>query len=56
MKMAIVVSLLGVSVLAFIGGLLFDDFKVLTREEKIQGIGTMAFTFFIIFITGLLNR
>ncbi|WP_373711574.1 hypothetical protein [Jeotgalibaca porci] len=51
-----VVSLLGVSVLAFIGGLMFDDYKRLSRREKKEGLATLIFVFLILVATGLLNR
>lgn len=54
--MTIVVSLLGVSVLAFIGGLMFDDYIRLSKRERIEGLATALFVFLILVATGFLNR
>lgn len=54
--MVTIISLLGMSLIGFIGGLLFDEFKGLSREERLEGIGAVVFTVCIIFVAGLLER
>lgn len=54
--MVTIVSSFGMLLLGFIGGLLFDTFRELSREEKKQGIAAMVFTVCIIFVAGLLER
>lgn len=55
-RMVTIISLLGMSLIGFIGGLLFDEFKGLSREERLEGIGAVVFTVCIIFVVGLLER
>lgn len=53
--MKMIIALLGVTILAFLIGLNFSDFKKLNREEKLQGFSVMVFMFVLIVVEGLLN-
>lgn len=53
--MTVTAMLLGSVVLGFISGLLYEDFKSLSKEEKTQGFVLSAMTLVLIFITGFLN-
>lgn len=53
--MSLILTLVAISIVMFLIGFNFSDFKKLNREEKLQGFGVMAFMFVLIVVEGLLN-
>lgn len=53
--MQVIIMLIGSAILGFISGLVYEDFKQMSKQEKAQGLVLSAMTLALIFITGLLK-
>lgn len=53
--MQVIIMLLCSVILGFISGLIYEDAKQMSKQEKAQGLVLSAMMLVLIFITGFLN-